>query len=84
MKSWRHKLAKYGKVKARKRMKRQAERESELLPGYKDKYLSGEADVYDDIAEYWHECYMEELIETPADERQGEVEFFKIVQNQVR
>ena len=80
MKSWRHKLATKGRVKDRKGIKRQAERESELSPGYVDKFLAGEVDIYDNVAEYWHECYIEELIETPEDESIGEKEFFGAIE----
>lgn len=81
VKSWRHKLAKYGKVKARRRLKRQAELDDEVSPEYVEKFLAGDTDIYDDIAEHWQECYMEELIETLADEREGEREFFQKQRN---
>lgn len=86
-KSWRNKLARDGLVKVRRGLKRlsaeeyraarEAERQTDCSSEYKDRYLAGATDVYDEIAEGWHECYMEELIATPAEEREGEHEFFK-------
>jgi len=86
-KNWRHKLARDGLVKVRRGLKRlsaekyraarEAERQMDCSPEYKDRYLAGATDVWDEIEEYWYECYMEDLIDCPYEEREGEEEFFK-------